>query len=388
MITNTGKNIIAKYLIGQAPAYASYIAIGCGAKPLSSDSPLGDYSDKTNLDFEMFRVPIISRGYVNEDGVSKIVFTAELPTEERYEISEIGVFSAGFNSAAGAYDSKNVYSFTQSENWEHHTSSASTSIPSIYEKLDTQGDPNVIAGQYLINGVMTSTPVFQTNADNVIFTNSEREARYERCRFLNNIIMISGNDSLITTQNIDGVSRLKVDSGNHIHLTGADVNFSKNSPTDELRLAFSVVNKDGEAVSVPDNVKLLLEFGSSDFYDAGSFARFEVNLDNGTGPGQHDFVNNRYVVVSKKLEELYKTSDFTWNSVDVVKVYVCITDNGQPSDQYYLALDALRLENVSTVNALYGMTGYSVIRTGGAKTIVKSPNTSNFVEFRFGIGVQ
>ncbi len=34
MITNTGKSIMAKYLVGQAPAYASHIAIGCGAKPL------------------------------------------------------------------------------------------------------------------------------------------------------------------------------------------------------------------------------------------------------------------------------------------------------------------------------------------------------------------
>ena len=80
MITNTGKNILAKYLIGQAPAYASYIAIGCGANPLASDSTFGDYSNKTRLDFEMFRVPITSRGYVTEDGISKIVLTAELPS--------------------------------------------------------------------------------------------------------------------------------------------------------------------------------------------------------------------------------------------------------------------------------------------------------------------
>ena len=36
MITEFGKGIIGKYLIGQAPAYASYIAIGCGATPVSS----------------------------------------------------------------------------------------------------------------------------------------------------------------------------------------------------------------------------------------------------------------------------------------------------------------------------------------------------------------
>jgi hypothetical protein len=40
MITNTGKTIIAKYLLGQAPAYASYIAIGCGATPLTTGNLL------------------------------------------------------------------------------------------------------------------------------------------------------------------------------------------------------------------------------------------------------------------------------------------------------------------------------------------------------------
>ena len=45
MITNTGKGILAKYLVGQAPAYASYIALGCGPKPF----PEGyDFASPTN----------------------------------------------------------------------------------------------------------------------------------------------------------------------------------------------------------------------------------------------------------------------------------------------------------------------------------------------------
>ena len=68
MITNIGKNILAKYLVGQTQSYASHIAVGCGATPLASDGVFGDYSLKESLDFEMFRVPIISRGFVNEDG--------------------------------------------------------------------------------------------------------------------------------------------------------------------------------------------------------------------------------------------------------------------------------------------------------------------------------
>jgi hypothetical protein len=58
-----------------------------------------------------------------------------------------------------------------------------------------------------------------------------------------------------------------------------------------------------------------------------------------------------------------------------------------PSDQYYIALDALRLENVSTVNPIYGMTGYTVVKNSDATTITKASNTSNYIEFRFSVGV-
>ena len=143
MITNTGKTIIGKYLLGQAPAFASYIAVGCGKQPFATGETLEDYSDKENLDFEMFRVPISSRGYVQENGVNKIVLTAELPTEERYEITEVGLYSAGANPSAGSYDSKTVFAFTDAESWQHHTATATPPIPTITEQLDTEND-NII----------------------------------------------------------------------------------------------------------------------------------------------------------------------------------------------------------------------------------------------------
>ena len=58
-----------------------------------------------------------------------------------------------------------------------------------------------------------------------------------------------------------------------------------------------------------------------------------------------------------------------------------------PVSDYYIALDAMRLENIATINPLYGLTGYSVIKNDTASTIVKSPNTNNYIEFRFSIGV-
>jgi len=378
MITNTGKSIIAKYLLGQAPAYASYIAIGCGATPLDTADEIGDYSTKTNLDFEMFRVPISSRGFVNEDGVDKIVLTAELPTEERYEISEIGIYSAGSNPSAGAYDSKTVFAFTQNENWQYVTAASAVAIDTESDALDSPNFDNIIA---------VTDPVFQTNADNPIFFKSPRVARYERPRFLNNVIMIKGNQADLDIESDSGPTQDTFEIGassNYIRLSGTTVDFSKNSPTDKLKLAFSIINRDGTYGSgtQPERARVLVSFENT---SGTQFARLEAEVADDSSGGQYDFATERYFVVTKQLQELYRTSGFDWNAVSVVKIYACVIDGVNPSANYYVALDALRLENVATVNPLYGLTGYSVIQTSGAATIVKSPNTSNYVEFRFSV---
>jgi hypothetical protein len=152
-----------------------------------------------------------------------------------------------------------------------------------------------------------------------------------------------------------------------------------------LRLAFSVINKDGDSLSVPDTVKIMLEFTNST--DSEKFARLEAVIENGTGSSQQDFQNNRYCVVTKQLQELYRSSTFSWSSVDTINVYVSVVDSGLVSGDFYVVLDALRFENVNTLNPLYGLIGYSVIQNDTTKTIIKSTNTSNYVEFKFSIGV-
>jgi hypothetical protein len=54
---------------------------------------------------------------------------------------------------------------------------------------------------------------------------------------------------------------------------------------------------------------------------------------------------------------------------------------------FFVFLDGLRVENVTATNALYGLTGYSIIQTQDASTVVKNPNTSNYIEFRFSVDV-
>ena len=385
MITNVGKNLLAKYLIGQAPAYATHIAIGCGATPKSIDhepdsDEIESILEKKSLDFEMFRVPISSRGYVNEDGDSKIVLTAELPTVERYEITEIGVYSAASNPTAGAYDSKTVYAFSTTENWEHHTPTSATTIPTINGPLSTT-DLAIID---------QDAKVFQTNADNKTLLDIQRLSRYEPCRYLNNTIFIQGDQS---TLSISPEGKMVSASGSsHIHLLGASVDFNKNSAMDELKLAFSIVSKNAASTVHPTGVKVLVEFADNDSGDSINYAQFQVDIANGTdgteeNPKQ-DFSTNRYVVSTKKLDKLIKSPTFTWNSVNVVKIWASVLGaGGTPSSDYYLALDAIRLENKSSINPLYGMTGYSVVKSQDSLPIVKVSNTANLVEFRFALDV-
>ena len=202
MITNTGKTIISKFLLGQAPSFASHIAVGCGKKPILLTDPQPNFDTKTSLDLEMFRIPISSRGYINEGGTNKLVLTAELPTEERYEITEVGIFSAGSNPSAGQSDSKTVFGFTDTENWQYNNGSSSSDIPKITEQLDSTS-VNTISTIDKIN-VNTNTNitdelyVFETNADNAVFYNQDRVDRYERARFFNNIILMRGDSSALT----------------------------------------------------------------------------------------------------------------------------------------------------------------------------------------------
>jgi hypothetical protein len=388
MITETGKGILAKYLLGQAPAYASYIAVGCGPQALPSDAVFTtqqkeDYLEKTSLDFEMFRVPIISRGYVNEDNTVKLVLTAELPTEERYEITEVGIFSAGANPAVGAFDSRILYTFGSTEGWEYHTTSGVTGIPYAFSggPLDGLENNNIIA---------VESPVFYTNADNRIFSNEERLVRNERCRFLNELVAISGDSSVLQLDEDAGM--VASIGSSHIHLTDARINLNKNAPSDELRFTFSVINKNGSLDVNPDNVKILIEFSSSDTTATGEHARFFVDIDDeefsGAASESRDFSSNRYFVVSKQLQELSYTSAFNWESVTVVKVYASVSKDNEPSSDYYVCLDGLRMENLSSNNPLYGLTGYSVIKNNDSLPIVKAPNTSNFIEFRLSVGVE
>lgn len=377
MITNSGKQILAKYLIEQAPSYASHIAVGCGLNP-DADTDIEDFTNEKTLKFEMFRVPITSRGYTTENGISKIIFSAELPSQEVYYISEAGIFSSGTNPIATTSDSRMLYTFSSAENWEYHSDTSVTAIKS----YTVTTDGNTLA--YLSNGAIKTDSnldiPFHIDTTDPLFTNSLRDQFKEQPRLLDNSIMISGGLSTIT--NTAGIWTANTQP--HIHLTNQSLSFDVNSSSDEFVLAFSIIKK-SKGISNPTSAKIMVEFSTSETEEngIGQYARLQAEVVSG------DFAtNNGYYYFTKRIpfSELKRTTAFVWNAVKIAKVYVDIAGDSN----YFVILDGLRFNNLSDMNAnpLYGMTSYSPFYGGSGeniKPVLKDANTNNIIEVEFDI---
>lgn len=450
MITNGGKELISKYLLGQISEYATHISIGSGAKPLGiADSypSAATLQAKEVMDFEMARVPIVSRGFVNDAGEIKIALTAELPVENRYDITEVGLWSAGSNVLASGFDSKIIFTFNES--WEKHGISIEQ-IP-VLDTIGQSGD------------ITTTENIFYVSSSDSTLRNTARIARKEGPRFLNNKILMRGDTANISaaivtisgatmfsnstsyylnsavgfsigdaitisgcsdpifnfvgaeiieisgssvTVNKTRYQRLepgRVGTGSinylgtgkvwetgswttssssiHIHNNAVSFDTSKNSPNDKLKLAISLIDKTATAdLGNPDNVKLIFNFYRNEVTTTTGFAKTEMYIDG------EEFTDSRYKVIEIPISDLITSSGYTSYEARTCTVFASVEDSGSPSSDYYVALDAFRLDNSSTNSPLYKMVGYSVIKDSGSP-LVKYPNTNNYIEFRFSLGI-
>jgi hypothetical protein len=109
----------------------------------------------------------------------------------------------------------------------------------------------------------------------------------------------------------------------------------------------------------------------------------------------HSFTTGDYVKISG-IDSIFNgihlitgtptATTFTYAKTNGNVTSAALSPNGEAqyaSGEFYISLDALRLDNVNTVNPLYGLTGYSIIQNSDATTVVKSQNTSNYIEYRF-----
>jgi hypothetical protein len=407
------------------------------------------------LEFESIRVPISSRGYVNDNGTNKIILTAQLPSEERYEFTEVGIYSAGSNRSAGFYDSKTISAFSATEGWELNANNTVSGPSTLPTAPFLESDLSIINSS---NNITLTQPAIKIRATNGIFANETRIERYERTRYLDNVFLVRGDNSFIYNS---GLPSWTIDSNpKFLQLEANVIDLSRNSSSDLLKLAFSIVSVNGSSSGiVPTDTFVIVEFANN---NNSQIARMQIQINK----EDYDLARNRYIVSTKKLEDLlYITDQFSWKTINTIRVYasttrdlaitrkqvvegsgvatittglishdlsvgdkvfisgvaasgqdldglktvLSVSESGtmftyattssvvpdQPvsgnfktvDDRFYIALDALRIDNVNTVNPLYGLTGYSIIQDELEKSIVKSPNTTNFIEYRFVLDV-
>jgi len=373
MITNNGRQIIAKYLLDQAPAFATHIAAGCGPKPLEPGEPAVVPPTTSTLDFEVFRVPIISKGFIREGGQEKIVFKAEMPTEQRFLISEVGFYPAIANSVAGKYDSKLLITFTPLESWSYVSNGTASAVILGDTPLDDDNDESNI-----------STPIEAQfiYSDATIFNNTLRKNRQEPPRFLNRALLISGSSTYI-----DEDFEI-IENASYLENSAINFDLSRNSTRDKIKLAFSLISTDFNNNSNPDNVRIVIQFINNISNINQESPKAILNI----GLSSEDFdINdgvNRYVVVEKQLSDLTKDDNFSFANINYIKIFVSVLDSDTPTEDYYICLDGMRFDNVSSPNPLYSLIGYNKITTENAYPILKQENTNNYIEYRFGLGVE
>lgn len=455
MITNSGKKIIGKFLLSQTNQFATHIAAGCGPKALTPSESLSsqdiiDIKAKNNLDFEMFRVPIISKGFVKENGVEKIVFKAEMPTDQRYQITEVGFFPSNSNVVNGAFDSKTLATFNPAENWVLASDQESLAIDTVTSGISDSSS----------NLTLSNKAAF-IPSDASVFDSVSRKDRQEQPRFYNRALIISGDAAFI--DNDANVTAY----GYRVENSTLGFNFSQNSPDDEIRLGMSLLSVTNNNNAEPDEVRIKLQFINNIQTLGAQSPKATVNVDINSS----DLNDSRYQVVKIKLSSFQLDDGFSWANVNLIRIFVSVIEAAPTrtttitnvalnqnigtvtmpnhslypgmkfnisgitgtynyfnqsnlivtsitnttvtfthpsataippvsssvasasatyfagSNNYKVILDGMRLENNSINNPLYSLVGYDIVKNDSGYPVVKTENSNNYIEYRFGVGV-
>lgn len=369
MITDTGKNLIAKYLLNQAPEFASHIAVGIGGNALLSSSSVTFLQNEDSLNFEVARVPVLSKGLIKEDGVEKIIFKAQLPTDQRFKITEIGLYPAESNILAERYDSKILSTFTNSESWSYGISNSSSVVPYFGDiPIGYTGDIELIE---TIEHPALDTPFSFVESDSPAFEFSQRTDRNEQPRYLSKSLFSYGNSASIDSSfNIS-------ENSYYAENNTVNINMGNNLPTDKIKLAFSLLSKVvGNNTAPTGGVRFVLEFYNNVPGSPSASVAMSAT--------QSDFSEGRYLIIEKQISDFIPSANFSWSNINKIRIYVSVIDSTNP-ENFFVSLDGLRLENISTINPLYGLTAAEYIKTQDAYPILKRENSISYIEYRFGV---
>lgn len=425
MITSKGSGIIAKYLLGQAPEYAAYLSIGVGAIPLDIDENDNSATTKKSMDFEAFRVPVTSRGLVNDyvtldlsswvsTGTSTTITTQSAHGARVGEEVEIAFSNIDYTSREGTFTvsttTSNTMTFAQvsaSGSWSASASNTATVsynrermifkaqlpvdqyyrmteislYPSAVNNLAQQYDSKIISG-FLPNENWT---LYENNVGidipSITRTISDTAGEITEVTFAAGIQPYNARYVNAENETFTFYNRKTRYEGSRLYNTSliiaGDTSVFNNSNLD-VSASTSYVQTDNISVDMKKNSKndyirlaicVLSNLENPGSNPYGTRIRLEM-LDDVSGDSavmkktltSSDLSTSRYQIISKKLSEFEVGTNFSWGRVSGIKIYAQTVNSSGNSTSDYIILDGIRLDNENTINPLYGMVAYSRLK--------------------------
>lgn len=423
MITNKGNSIITKYLLGQAPEYASYIAMGVGATPLSLNENDNSSPSKENMDFEAFRIPVTSRGLVNDrvtidldswysDGENVTITTSTFHGARPGEEISVEFSSAANTDKEGLFivsgTTSNTISYSDvssSASWtasvgdtgtvsysrermifkgqlpvdQYYKMTEIAIYPAATNNLAQQYDSKVVAGflateswNIVIDNAQSIIPTISqsistTDGDITPATFIDPETRTEaRALFVN-----SENDAF-TFYN----RKIRYEGPRFYNLglmiAGDVISFNDDNLDVSSSTSYVVSNDlslDFSKNSPNDYVKIAMSVVSSSYAsDPPDRTRVRIDFIDSATEGKatikevingSELLSSRYYVISKQLNDFSVDENFNWSRVNQIRIYAQTVDVLGTPLDDYIVFDGIRLDNINTPNPLYGMIAYS-----------------------------
>lgn len=317
----------------------------------------------TNWDSSHYSTPYVGYAYNNlvfyaTVFTKQVSLTAEISDTSRYNISELGVYSLGSNQYSTSGNSRILMNFSDTDGWEYYNGTGLTTVTTQAVSLP-----------------IGTAPYFCTTTDAFWGSNVYRALRQEKPRILDNGLIVPGGLSNYTSAyTFDPASE-------YLRLPSPGINLSKATGTDEVRLAYSIMNAVDTPTALPTGIYVMFEFVCSNGVDVAKLYFSEGN------PSTTIIYPNRYNVLISTISEIQSTAGFDWDKVTSVKLYCAIEASGTPTDDYAFVLDSLRFENLGTENPLYALTAYTIANNTTASTIDKAANSNDLINFRIDLAV-
>jgi len=439
MITKTGKTIIAKLFGNQLDSAFSFMALGVGPRPQYPQSPpivsankengfwhteLDDgsngkgfiakeslsLSNNNELFFEVLRLPIRESSVVFENGETKLCLNAVVPTPNRFEFSEIGVFPADSNAFLMSKPSSLIFSFASGK-----------------EAWQTWGKKQNDKGEWELSGELEPVTYESfADTDGVYFRKATDVAWY-----------VNKNSD----DDYDNYSTVRISEWGLVMSTGTQivnsepaVDLTNSLPQDELRFAFSYRGfnlNNPDSAAVKSKWKITLKFVDNNnisatmVFDRSHLIALPTEDDdveaeqNILSPTSYtkQWDNGYAVVTQAKNKFVYsddnvvsdasdpdgtapplRSTDLNFGAIDKVVIDFDVDDAEYPNAQ--ICLDGMRFETKNYNNPAYGLVAHSVVQNnlddegnpavgddnrpaiGKPQLFVKKDNTETIIEYK------